>query len=418
MLLPEKESIMVKSVIERLVEANPTLEIWWDSSPLVYRRWRQRLIDSAPPARRPELEEQLARFFDPDDPAATLVRGCTTNPPLAYDVVKSDPEYWNEWIGDTIHDNPDLDVKEIAWLTYEETIRRGAQIMLPIWEATGGRFGYISGQLDPRLFTEIDVMVAAAEELHSLSPNVMIKVPASAEGISVLQILASKSIGTNTTTCFTLPQILASAEATRAGVQLKQLGNYYASEQVDLGRWRAVITMMVGRLTENPALDEQARRKGIQLSWQDKHWFGIAVFQRAYRILRDEGFPSKLLACSLRQGPYVAGRQRFWDVEYLAGDVVYTCPPYVLDPLFQVCNDLTFEPDALDKIQVPPRVMDKLLQIPYVVQAYDPNGMWLEQFNPHPATVATIKSFSKAMDGLEEYVAQRYALVRDTAVPV
>lgn len=408
---------MTKSVIERLVEANSQLEIWWDSSPLVYEKWTRQLLQSLPPPERPEIEEQLHRFFDLDDPAAGLVRGCTTNPPLAYEAVTSDPDYWNEWIADAISDHPDLDVKEIAWLTYEETVRRGARIMLPIWEASDGRYGYISGQLDPRLFTEIDVMVAAAEELHSLSPNVMIKVPASTEGISVLRILASKGIGTNTTTCFTLPQILASAEATRDGVGLKQKGSKFDSDTVDLSRWRAVITMMVGRLTENPALDVQARRKGIELSWQDKHWFGIAVFQRAYRILRDDGFPSKLLACSLRQGPYVAGRQRFWDLEYLAGDVVYTCPPYVLDPLFQQCRDLTFETDALDKVQVPPHVMDKLLQIPYVVQAYDPNGMWLEQFNPHPATVATIKSFSKAMDGLEEYVGQQFARVRDGAVP-
>jgi transaldolase len=408
---------MNKSVIERLSESNPRLEIWWDSSPLVYDRWKQRLIDSVPPARRLDLEEQLLRFFDLDDPARGIVRGCTTNPPLAYDAVKADPDFWDEWIADTIHDRPDLDVKEIAWLTYEETIRRGAAIMLPIWEASNGRFGYISGQLDPRLFTEIDVMVAAAEELHDLSPNVMIKVPASMEGITVLRILASKGIGTNTTTCFTLPQILASAQATREGVAMKQMGNYFSSEGVDLNRWRAVITMMVGRLTENPALDVQARRKGMELSWEDKHWFGIAVFQRAYRLLRDEAFPSKLLACSLRQGPYVAGRQRFWDVEFLAGDVVYTCPPYVLEPLFQVCDDLTFETEALDKVQVPERVMDRLLQIPYVIQAYDPNGMWLEQFNPHPATVATIKSFSKAIDGLEEYVAKQFARVRNgTAV--
>ncbi len=409
---------MTKSAIERLVEANPQLEIWWDSSPLVYEKWTSRLLESAAPAQRPALEAQLHRFFDLEDPTAGLVRGCTTNPPLAYEAVKSDPDFWNEWIADAIHDNPDLDAKEIAWLVYEETIRRGAAIMLPIWQASNGRFGYISGQLDPRLFTEIDVMVAAAEQLHSLSPNVMIKVPASTEGITVLRLLAAKGIGTNTTTCFTLPQILASAEATREGVALKQKGSYFTSDTVDLSRWRAVITMMVGRLTEDPALDEQARRKGLTLSWQDKHWFGIAVFQRAYRILRDEAFPSKLLACSLRQGPYVAGRQRFWDVEYLAGDVVYTCPPYVLDPLFQLCNDLTFESEALDKVQVPAPVMDKLLQIPYVVQAYDPNGMWLEQFNPHPATVATIKSFSKAMNGLEEYVAAQYSRARGQAVAV
>ncbi len=408
---------MTKSVIDRLVEANPRLEIWWDSSPLIYDKWRQRMLAAVAPARRPALEEQLNRLLNLDDPASSLVRGCTTNPPLAYEAVKADPEFWNEWIADTIHDHPDLDATEIAWLTYEETVRLGARVMEPIWRASNGRYGYISGQLDPRLFTEIDVMVAAAEALSRLGPNVMIKVPASTEGISVLRILAAKGIGTNTTTCFTLPQILASAQATRDGVALKQKGSFFTSDTVDLNRWRAVITMMVGRLTENPALDEQARRKGIELSWEDKHWFGIAVFQRAYRILRDEGFPSKLLACSLRQGPYVAGRQRFWDVEYLAGDVVYTCPPYVLEPLFGVCDDLTFESETVDKIVVPPRVLDKLLQIPYVIQAYDPNGMWLEQFNPHPATMATIKSFSKAMDSLESYVDEQFELGRRQAIP-
>jgi hypothetical protein len=33
----------------------------------------------------------------------------------------------------------------------------------------------------------------------------------------------------------------------------------------------------------------------------------------------------------------------FWDVEKIAGDIVYTMPPYVLEPLFTKCEDLTFE---------------------------------------------------------------------------
>ena len=52
------------------------------------------------------------------------------------------------------------------------------------------------------------------------------------------------------------------------------------------------------------------------------------------------------------------------------------------------------------------------MQIPYAIQAYDPNGMWLEQFNDHPATVDTVAGFSKAMTGLDEYVEQRIATVR------
>ncbi len=401
---------MTESPVEHLLKVHPDLEVWWDSSPLVYDKWAQKMLDSAEPGRRPRLKEQLQRLYNTQDPAKSLIRGCTTNPPLSLSAIKSDPNLWNEWIDDLIQSNPDLDQKELAWLTYKEVVKRGAEMMLPIWQASKGRFGWLSGQLDPRLFTETDIMIAQAEELSALQPNVMVKVPGSTQGIEVLRTLAAKGISTNTTICFTLPQILASARATQEGLHLIQKGSYYLPETVDLSQWRAVITMMVGRLIENQALDVQARRRGIELTWQDKHWFGIAVFQRAYRLLKEEGYPSKMLACSMRQGPLVAGKSKFWDLEKLAGEVVFTCPPYVLEPLFALGDDLNFE--NIETVQVPPQVLDKLMQIPYAIQAYDPNGMWLEQFNDHPATLDTVAGFSKAMAGLDEYVGQRLAIVR------
>lgn len=405
---------MSESPIERLAMAHPDLEIWWDSSPLVYDRWAQKVLDSAPSARRPVFEEQLQHLYNTNDPASSLIRGCTTNPPLSLAAVKSDSNIWNAWIDALIEDNPGLDERELAWLTYREVVRRGAEMMLPIWEASDGRYGWISGQLDPRLFTEIDVMIDQAEDLSALHPNVMIKVPGSTEGIEVLRELAARGISTNTTICFTLPQTLASARATAEGLNLMQKGSYYLPEEVDPTKWRAVITMMLGRLTENAALTEQARRRGIELRWQDRHWLGIAIFQRACRLLKDYGYPSKMLACSMRQGPLVAGKPRFWDVEKLAGEVVFTCPPYVLEPLFEFGDDLVFE--DIEAVEVPQHVLDKLLQIPYALQAYDPNGMWLEQFNTHPATLYTVAGFSKAMTGLEDYVGQRVTIVKGGAL--
>lgn len=401
---------MTEDPITRLTQVHPDLEIWWDSSPLVYDKWAEKMVQNAPPEKRPALQEQLQRLYNTQDPVNSIVRGCTTNPPLSLTAIKSDPDFWDPWIDELIYSHPDLTTEELAWLTYKEVVKRGAAMMLPIWEASGGRYGWISGQLDPRLFTEVDVMVEQAEELSALHPNVMIKVPASTEGIQVLEILASKGISTNTTTCFTLPQIMASARATARGLNCVQRGSYFVPETVDHTRWRAVITMMIGRLTEHPALMVQAERRGINVTWQDRHWLGIAIFQRAYRLLKEEGLPSKMLACSMRQGPLVAGKPRFWDIEKLAGDVVFTCPPYVLEPLFQIGDDLDFE--NIEEVEVPQHVLDKLLQIPYALQAYEPNGMWLEQFNAHPATIATVEKFSEALDGLEAYVGERVAVVR------
>ncbi len=193
---------------------------------------------------------------------------------------------------------------------------------------------------------------------------------------------------------------MASANAAMQGIQLAE------KRGVDLSRWRAVITMMIGRLTEHKVLDLQAERRNIHLSWQDKHWFGIAIFRRAYRLLKEGGYASKMLACSLRDGPLVAGKRRFWDVEYLAGgEIVYTCPPYVLEPLFGLGAELDFKAEIEN--DVPREVLDKALKIPYCIQAYDPNGLELEQFNDHPATLDTVQAFSKGFSSLEDFVSQR-----------
>ena len=135
------------------------------------------------------------------------------------------------------------------------------------------------------------------------------------------------------------------------------------------------------------------------------------MFKRAYRLLTEGGYASKMLACSMRHGPLVAGKVRFWDVQKLAGgDIVYTCPPYVLEPLFEMGDDIIFQREIEDG--VPQDVLDKMSKIPYCIQAYDPNGLELEQFNEHPSTINTVENFSKGFSGLEGYIGERMALVK------
>jgi transaldolase len=278
-----------------------------------------------------------------------------------------------------------------------------------MYEASEGRYGWISGQLDPRKAGELSAMIAAAEELHALAPNVMIKVPATMQGTEALEALTSKAISTNTTVCFTVSQTLEAARAVYRGTLAAR------KNSVDLGRWRSVITLMIGRLTEREALDVQARRAGISLSEADKRWLGLAVFKRGVQLLRDNGWPSKMLACSMREGPRVGGRMRFWDVEKLSGgNIVYTMPPYVLEPLFRLDHDLVFRPDAIDE-GVPEEILDRLMSLPFGLQAYHPNGLSPDQFNHHPSTLDTIEAFSKGTQGLQEYVARRRAAVRGAA---
>ncbi len=396
---------MTQSVLERLTSVHPGMEIWWDSSPLVFSSWVRKMVEAAPPEKKDTVESELNRIYVASDPAKSLIRGCTTNPPLSLAAVKNDLPFWNEWVDNVIRTQRGLSQYEYFLLTYKEVIRRGAEMMLPIWKASGGRYGYISGQLDPRLMTEADKMIRMAKDIHSIAPNIMIKVPASTQGVDVVRTLTSLGIPTNVTTCFTLPQIWAVARAAKEGVAIAKKNN------VDMHAWRAVITMMIGRLTENPTLDAQAARRGISLSWSDKHWLGIYVFRKAYNLLKENSMPSKMLACSMRDGPMVGGTYHFWDVEKIAGDIVYTMPPYVLEPLFARCGDMKFSEEILLH-DVPRDVLDKMSKIPFVLQSWDENGMETDQFNFHPSTIATAEAFSQASAGLEAYVGERMTQVK------
>ncbi|MGA2110985.1 MAG: transaldolase family protein [Anaerolineales bacterium] len=392
---------MSESVVERLQNTNPDMEIWWDSSPLIFNSWVKKMVEAAPAAQKKELEAQLKRLILWEDMPRSVIRGCTTNPPLSLAAIKSDPSFWEKWVDDKIRSTPGITLKELWWITYKEAIRRGAEMLSPIFEASAGRFGWISGQLDPRLFTEVDQMRTQADELHAISPNVMIKVPASQQGPEVVKYLTSKAISTNVTTCFTLPQIMAVARAAQEGVEEAK------KNKVDLSRWRAVITHMLGRLTEREVIWEQAAYYHVNWTEADRRWFGLGVFKRAYQLLKEGAYPSKMLLCSVRPGPLVNGKQRFWDIQELAGgDIVYTLPPYALEPMFALGDQLEFREGAIED-PIPESTLEKIYQMPYTMQAYEPNGLALDQFNTHPATIYTVGEFSKAVQGVEDFCSSR-----------
>ena len=61
---------------------------------------------------------------------------------------------------------------------------------------------------------------------------------------------------------------------------------------------------------------------------------------------------------------------------------------------------------------IPKEVLFKMSKIPYIQQAWDENGMEVDQFNTFPATVATAELFSQASAGLENYVGERMSKLK------
>ena len=393
---------MKKNPLERLMETHPGLEIWWDSSPLIYTSWSESMVKKAPPERANELREQLRRLYDPQHPEEALFRGVTTNPPLLLQVIKARESYVTQLVDDLIDQNPCLDKEALFWLTYKEIVRRGAEMYMGVFQRSQYRYGYLSGQVDPRALRDKEKMISQALELARLSPNVMIKVPGSKEGYEVIKVLTSKGISTNNTLTFILPQLMACAKAVKEGVEIaKQNG-------VDLTRWRSVITHMTARFGDLGDLRKETESLGIDLSETDVRWAELAIFKKAYHLVKERNYPSKMLICSMRISPILDGKKYCWHLEKLAGgDIVFTCPPSFIEAVFESLDGTDFRPQ-IDE-EVPKAVLDKLLRIPYFEKAYREDGLTPDEFNQHPALVATAIEFSKATEGMVDFVAKRLA---------
>ena len=67
-------------------------------------------------------------------------------------------------------------------------------MFLPLFEASGYKQGFLSGQVDPRSCFDYDAMLAQALEIHAVNPNVMVKCPGTKQGYQLIEELTSRGI--------------------------------------------------------------------------------------------------------------------------------------------------------------------------------------------------------------------------------
>jgi transaldolase len=222
----------------------------------------------------------------------------------------------------------------------------------------------------------------------------MIKVPGSKQGYELIEELTSRGISTNNTLTFILPQLVDCARTVQKGLEKAKANN------VDLSKWRSVITHMESRYGDLGGLRDFAKEKGIELTDGDVRMAELAIFKKAYRFLEDNQMPSKMLSCSLRLGPKVNGKTRIWHLEEKTGaSIVVTCPPSFIDQVLNLEDgeDIVYEPDRIHE-DIPKDVMEKLMRVPYFERAYAEDGYSRDEYNTHPALQRTADQFSKATE--------------------
>jgi transaldolase len=102
-----------------------------------------------------------------------------------------------------------------------EDVGHAADLLRPVFEKTGGRDGFVSLEVSPRLAHDTDGTIVEARRFWAAldRPNVFIKVPATREGLPAIRQLTGEGINVNITLLFGLPRYREVIEAYLGGLE-------------------------------------------------------------------------------------------------------------------------------------------------------------------------------------------------------
>ncbi len=161
------------------------------------------------------LDGSLRRMVEDDG-----VTGVTSNPAIFQKAIGESALY-DSAIQDYLSGEPEGSVEDLYEALVVEDIRRAADILTSVFESTGGRDGFVSLEVSPHLARDAEGTLAEARHLWQRvgRPNLMIKVPATAECVPAIEGLLAEGINVNVTLMFSMAHYEAVAGAYQRGLE-------------------------------------------------------------------------------------------------------------------------------------------------------------------------------------------------------
>lgn len=146
------------------------------------------------------------------------IRGVTSNPTIFQNAIAKTNDYdaaliplaWAGW-----------DAEKIFWQLAIEDIQAACDLFRPLYEETDGGDGYVSLEVSPLLAKNTSATIQQAKELWERvnRPNLMVKIPATKEGIPAIKESIAAGININVTLIFSLSRYMEVMDAYLAGIE-------------------------------------------------------------------------------------------------------------------------------------------------------------------------------------------------------
>jgi transaldolase len=264
------------------------------------------------------------------------LRGVTSNPTIFYQAIAGTGDY-DDTIRDLLQADHEISAAGLyRWLTIQDT-QAAADVLRGVYESSGAADGYVSLEVSPHLAQDTEGTVRAARRLWLAvaRPNLMIKVPATPEGVAAIEPLIVEGINVNATLLFSVSRYQAVAEAYIRGLSLNP----------EPGRVASVASFFVSRV--DTKVDAALAKIGTAAALRLKGKIAIANAKAAYdrfkTVFGGESFARQQTRGARVQRPLWASTStknpHYSDLLYVEGligpNTVNTVPPQTLDRFVQ-----------------------------------------------------------------------------------
>ncbi|MCH7665822.1 MAG: transaldolase [Acidobacteria bacterium] len=278
--------------------------------------------------RRDLLENgRLARLISEDG-----LTGVTSNPAI-FEKAIGDSDLYDGDIRAALEEDPEISTQQLYEKLAIRDIQMAADLLAPVYEATDGADGFVSLEVSPHLAHDTEGTLLEARHLWRTvdRPNLMIKVPATREGIPAVESLLAEGVHVNITLMFSLAHYEAVAQAYLRGVE--RASKPQRSASVASFFVSRVDTLIDRRLAESAAAQahELAGRIAIANSKMAYARYREIFHGSAFARLKAEGArPQRVLwASTSTKNPDYS--DVLYVEELIGAETVNTIPPKTLD---------------------------------------------------------------------------------------
>ena len=225
------------------------------------RRPMQELADAGQSVWLDYIRRDLMETGELDAMIDAGLRGMTSNPSI-FEKAIGGSDLYDDAIAAFLADHPDASPVEIFESLAIDDIRAACDAFARVYETTSGADGFVSLEVAPNLAHDTDTTISEAKRLWAAvdRPNLMIKVPATPEGLPVITELIGSGVNVNVTLIFSLAHYEAVAQAFIAGIEQNATPHEVAS----------VASVFISRIDSaiDDLLDKEGSDKALALRGQ------------------------------------------------------------------------------------------------------------------------------------------------------